>query len=439
MKRKVYAKAITIGLSAAVLIGMTGVPARAEENTITFTPVSSIKVGEELYGKFQYRNAEAGMTPTIQIAEKNNFITTGSGGGFPEYPSEGPVTLVFSNDYLFLSQAIYPGKVEAKCYANYDDYRDGKEAVATYPVEIESPVITTNLEETYYVNDTVNFQTKVTNVNLPDGDIAELQAIADSNVTGDFTYQAIIEVVEGQDNVVRENQDYSQALSSSEVLTFTGTGSITLKITYQPVQLGNGLKYPDDPWGWIDEDFKNLEEAIYKPETYVTIQVVDAKAALSDEINNAVNAGLEQSQYTAESWNTFDQALKNAQAVLAAADSTNEMYVQACQALKSAREGLVEVSDPTVTPEPEEPTVTPEPDENNPLTPDNVPQNPSDIDKKEDAEPVKADTVNGQAVKTQAVQTSDENNYFLLVTVAGIAMGLVVVLVYVKRWITARR
>ena len=78
-------------------------------------------------------------------------------------------------------------------------------------------------------------------------------------------------------------------------------------------------------------------------------------------------------------------------------------------------------------------------DGNNPLTPDNVLQNPSDTDKKEDAEPVKADTVNSQEVKTQAVQTSDENSYFLPVTVSGIAMGLGVVLVYVKRRITARR
>ena len=437
MKRKVYAKAVTMCLSAAMLIGMTGVSAKAEESTITFTPVSSIKVGEELWGQFQYHNAEAGMTPTIQIAEKNNFFTMGSGGGFPEYPSEGPVTLVFSDDYLALSQAVYPGIVEAKCYANYDDYREGKAAVASYPVEIESPVITTNLEETYYVNDTVDFQTEVTNVSLPEGDIAELQAIADSNVTGDFTYQATIEVVEGQDDVVIENEDCSQSLSSSETLTFTGTGSVTLKITYQPVRLGNGLKHPGDPW--IDEDFKNMEEAIYKPETYVTVQVVDAKAVLSDEINNTMNAGLEQSQYTAESWNTFDQALKNAQTVLAAADSTNEMYVQACQALKTAREGLVEVSEPIVTPEPEEPTVTPEPDENNPLTPDNISQTLSDTDKKEDAKPVKADTVNSQSVKTQAVQTSDENSYFLPITIAGIAMGLGLVLAYVKRRITVNR
>ena len=68
MKRKVYAKAVTMCLSAAMLIGMTGVSAKAEESTITFTPVSSIKIGEKLTGKFQYQNNPEGMTPTVNVA-----------------------------------------------------------------------------------------------------------------------------------------------------------------------------------------------------------------------------------------------------------------------------------------------------------------------------------------------------------------------------------
>ena len=436
MKRKVYAKAVTMCLSAAVLIGMTGVSAKAEENTITFTPVSSIKIGERLQGKFQYQNNPEGMTPvitTLKGENQNNFLYYGYGGLLPECPTNGVVTVAYG-----LGQAINIGAINVVCgLANNEE--SGYQHIATYTVEVEAPQITNNLEEVYYVNDTVDLRTKLENVVLPEGNIEELIANGNSNTTGEFTYQAQVEVAEGQDLVRKSNEDYSMALQSSETIEFLKEGTVTFKITYNPVILTAG-GVPSDPWYAYDREngVYYVKEA-YRPEIYVTVQVVDAKAVLSDEINNTVNAGLEQSQYTVESWNTFDQALKNAQAVLADPDSTNEMYVQACQALKSAREGLVEVSEPTVTPEPEEPTVTPEPDENNPLTPDSVPQNPSDTDKKEDAKPVKADTVNSQSVKTQAVQTSDENNSFLPVTIAGIAMGLGIVLAYVKRRITVNR
>lgn len=441
MKRKVYAKAVTMCLSAAMLIGMTGVSAKAEESTITFTPVSSIKIGEKLTGKFQYQNNPEGMTPTVNVASReywDNFIMYGHVRNLPECSSSGTVMFTYG-----VGQAINVGTVNVDCKLE-ETFGPGTQYIATYPVEIEEPVITNNLEETYYVNDIIEVQTQLENVVLPEGNIEELRATG--NINNVFTYQAQIDVVDGENLVEISEEDYSMALCSSQKVKFTGEGSITFKVQYKPVRIW--LPYGSNPDIWGDEMHENLYEVIYKPETYVTVQVVDAKASLSDEIDNAANAGLEQSQYTTESWNTFDQALKNAQAVLESPDSTNEMYVQACQTLKSAREGLVEVSEPIVTPEPEEPTVTPEPEEptvtpepsgNNPLTPDDVPQIPSDTDKKDDAEPVKADTVNSQAVKTQAVQTSDENSYFLPVTVSGIAMGLGVVLVYVKRRITARR
>lgn len=357
MKGKVYKKLVSACTAVLLLSCGIGSIAQAEES-ISFTPISSIKIGEELAGKPQYQNASEGMSPTIGFSKEdgNSFWLVGSGGPLPVFPSNGSTNLIFQQSELgtfgttYCSEAIKVGTVQAKCYATYDDCRMKKEPIATYPITIEEPIITTNANETYYVGDKVEFGTKLTNVALKEGNIEELKAVANPNITGFFTYQAQTEIIEGQNLVVSENADYSNALNSVEELSFIGEGNIKIKITYIPVGLWCGL---------TDEDSRDLSKEIYIPEKVVTIHVTDTKKTLNDEISNIMNQNLEQDKYTVESWNVFCSALENAKAVLDSDSATNEERINAYEALTMARDGL-KLKEPQPSDSTEEPSIQPQ-------------------------------------------------------------------------------
>lgn len=329
---------------SVVLLGVCNVNVAKAESSITFTPVTSIKLGEELRGKFQYQNASQGMVPTIGFSEEdgNKFWLVGSGGPTPEFPPSGNVTYIFqlSDDgSTYCSEAINVGTVQAKCYATYRDFSDKKEPIVTYPVTIETPVITASANERHYVGDEIEFNTKLTNVALKEGNIEELKAIGNPNETGSFTYQAKTEIIEGQDLVVSENADYSNALSSTEKLTFKGTGTVKIKVTYTPV-IFTWTGYYDSPTFGIDETGRDMREEIYKPETIITIKVAEAKETLNQQVTNVKSENLVEEKYTAETWKVFSVALAKAESVLAKENVTNEEYASAIEELKVARENL---------------------------------------------------------------------------------------------------
>ena len=340
MKGKIAKRLAKVCMMVLVLSCSLGSITQAEE-TISFTAVSSIKIGEELAGKIQYQNASEGMTPTIGLSKEDgeSFWLTGSGGPMPVFPSNGSTNLIFQQNELgttYCGEAIKVGTVQAKCYATYDDCWQKKEPIATYPITIEEPIITTNVKETCYVGDKVQFNTKLTNVALKEGKLEELKAIADPNITGFFTYQAKTEIIEGQNLVDSENTDYSNLLSSTEELSFTGEGNVKIKITYMPVSL---LDLPDG-YGLTDEDGRDLSKEIYIPEKIVTIHVADTKKMLNDEISNIMKQNLEEDKYTVESWNAFYSVLESAKSVLNSDSATNEERINAYEALIIAKDGL---------------------------------------------------------------------------------------------------
>lgn len=304
-----------------------------ESGELTFIPVSSIKLGESLTGKFLYRNASAGMYPEINLSKKdgNNFYLGGGGGGPTEFPSSGPVLLFREEgDGFYCGEAITPGLIQARCYANYNG--EESQPVAVYPVTIEEPVITTNVPEVCYIGDEIEFNTTLTNTVLPEGNIEELKA--DGGGQHSFTYEAKTEILEGEELVVKESSDYSNAMNSSEKLTFKGEGTVKIRITYTPVNLwetpGTGE--------WVDGSGRDMTEAIYKPGKTITLRVTTPGKALEEEIS--IGSKLNKADYTEDSWEIFARAFEKARAVFNDPASTDEDYKAAYEELKAAREGL---------------------------------------------------------------------------------------------------
>ena len=81
----------------------------------------------------------------------------------------------------------------------------------------------------------------------------------------EIVYRPVIEVVEGANLVSRSNQDYTNTLNSSENITFTGEGTVKIKITYEQLNtIPCCVKYRD-----------NKEDYFYSPEKIITVNVVD--------------------------------------------------------------------------------------------------------------------------------------------------------------------
>ena len=76
------------------------------------------------------------------------------------------------------------------------------------------------------------------------------------------------------------------------------------------------------------------------------VPVVD-KTALQNKVNEINGEGLEDADYTPESWQVLEDALEAAEAVLADADATQEEVDDALADLTDARDGLVPVVDKT--------------------------------------------------------------------------------------------
>ncbi len=348
MKRKISKKIMAMMILSVLVMGVCNVNVAKAQNSISFTPVSSIKLGEKLQGKFQYQNASSGMEMCLGISAEDSqkFWAVGSGGPIPESPANGTVDLVWSQTDLgttCMDMAINVGEITAKCYTSYDDLYAKNTPIATYKVNIEKPVISANVKEVCYVGDEVDFITTLTNTALREGNI---EAIKSSVTPNDlFTYQAKTEIIEGMDLVDSTNVDYSNALKSQEKLTFKSEGTVKIKVTYEPVRLGG--YYFDGVWD--DEDYKDLSEAIYKPETILTIKVAEAKKTLEQEVTNVKSEELVEEKYTEETWKAFSTALEKAESVLKKENATKEEYVAAIEELKVTKENLKTVEDNSST------------------------------------------------------------------------------------------
>lgn len=139
-----------------------------------------------------------------------------------------------------------------------------------YTVTVEEPIIQDNAPQTVEDGDSIYLQTELTNTALTNTDVAyyydsknyDVCLIEDSTHKAHVAaYQPSVEVIEGTELVEQSEQDYSNTLNSSEKLTFTGEGTVKLRIVYNQIVNCPSMEYSPD------------EYALYNPEKIVTIQV----------------------------------------------------------------------------------------------------------------------------------------------------------------------
>ena len=207
---------------------------------------------------------------------------------------------------------------------------------------VEEPIIQVNAPESIQVGETFHLTTELTNTALTNKDTAyylDENNYIDGELINDeihnaheVVYEPSVEILEGKNLVSQSDQDYSNTLKSSETLTFTGTGTVKLKVTYNQF---NTCRNQDD-------------SKLYNPEKIITIQVTeDGTTPIPEQPDKtqleklvSQNSNLQSSDYTSDSFQAYVEALKQANAVLENPDATQEEIDQAQKNLEDAIKNL---------------------------------------------------------------------------------------------------
>ena len=197
-----------------------------------------------------------------------------------------------------------------------------------------------NTDTAYYLDEkNYDFSSSLGSVRLP---MLKIDASLPSPHTP--AYQPSVEILEGGDIVKQAEQDYSNTLKSSERLTFTGTGTVKLKITYKQFVTCGPCQMLQDP----NNNYQVIGFRTYNPEKIVTIHVTkDGKPPILESPNKSdlqnlisQNSKLHASDYTTASYQAFSSALNHAKEVLNSPNATPEEVDKATEHLKKMIEGL---------------------------------------------------------------------------------------------------
>lgn len=350
MKKRILT-AVTLACSMLMSALVCAVPTHAQDTNLVFHQnKTSIKLGETLKGVFSYENAVAGVEQPylgLEVEDGSHFLGIGSGGPI-NAPESGNVFLYsVRNDRGTnrIDKSIKPGNVTINTYAYYSDFRNGQAPLSTFSLEIEEPVIQTNLESIYYVGEQVEFKTELSNTGYTKGNIQEKKdAVHNHQLYDKITYQASTEILEGQDIVTKENEDYSNALESSEKLTFTGTGTVKIKVTYNPVNLWGDYNRISDYNQTLDDCYHGEKIFTFNVTTRDAIKENENYKKLNDTISELENLDLYADKYTDESWLSYTASLADAKQILEKERLTEEDCINALNMLISAKENLADKS-----------------------------------------------------------------------------------------------
>lgn len=145
-----------------------------------------------------------------------------------------------------------------------------------YTFTVEEPVINTNLPKNVQVGTEMEMISSLDNTELKNMKVFDVKHAFDNQtyqITYPFGYQPRVEVITGNELVERSDGDYSNILSTSEKIKFTGAGTVTFKVTYELLPIADGV--PDA----IEE------EAIYNPEKTFTVEVV-SDSIINNEVSD---------------------------------------------------------------------------------------------------------------------------------------------------------
>lgn len=192
------------------------------------------------------------------------------------------------------------------------------DGIEPYAITIEEPVISTNLPKRVQVGSSMQMTTSLDNTMLEDKEISEIRNRGLYDLEAAIGYQPTVEIVSGADLVKRENGDYSNILSTSEDITFTGEGTVTFKVTYdmlpfEKVQSGENV-YVND-------------EVYYSPEATFSVDVVSElpSASITDKTEDSVTvdaSGLDADKICAE--NNVNTSNNDVDIVISQTDAAKE-------------------------------------------------------------------------------------------------------------------
>lgn len=133
-----------------------------------------------------------------------------------------------------------------------------------YQVIVEEPVIKTNAPTTVTIGSSIQLTTQLTNLNVSNKKIEDFKSaeVLNTDRSHAIGYRPSVEIIEGKSIVKQSEQDYTNTLNTLEKLTFTGEGTVKLKVKYEQIQtceIANEIGTP----------------ALYSPEKTFTIQVKD--------------------------------------------------------------------------------------------------------------------------------------------------------------------
>lgn len=267
--KKFISGILGVCLSIGILCGIpTNVSAASVDASVTNTLPDTMKVGQRLSGSITIQNLLPNenlwiVYPTfssglfLSTTFAGNTAVGGSGDSTPVMIADesGTCNLVHNySDYI----ATKPGTAQIDLvlsrfanengeYINYTGSEKGSIVNCDQTVKqitIETPIITHNAPTSVQAGETIQFNTEITNTAYQN------QTINSQEKSIPF-YMPSAEVIEGSGNIDRKNQDYTHTLTTSETISFNKPGTVSLKITYQPVSIAD-----------INDSYVNVEEWI---------------------------------------------------------------------------------------------------------------------------------------------------------------------------------
>ena len=324
--KNICAVALSLSLTAGI-----AVPVFAQETdsnvTVSYAMPASVKIGEwipDIPDENKSITLE-NLTPSTDVFLSLGDWKTGIGsfdqhGGWSGSKTTDENGKLITSDTFHTTESFYkPGTIRFQaqyCYSNDVLPTDGDYTKIGDPftVTVEEPVIQTNAPASIQSGDTLNFTTELTNTALVNKDTAYylnennysggMLVEDETHKTHEVAYQPSVEILEGKDIVSQSNQDYSNTLKSSETLTFTGTGTVKLKVIYKQF---NTCK-----------DCIQSDSELYNPEKVITIQVTEKATNITDSVSGIVISGNNlPNDVTLAVKSNDKQAVKNTETALA--------------------------------------------------------------------------------------------------------------------------
>ena len=324
--KNICAVALSLSLTAGI-----AVPVFAQETdsnvTVSYAMPASVKIGEwipDIPDENKSITLE-NLTPSTDVFLSLGDWKTGVGSFDQHGGWSGPETTdengkLVTSDTFHTTESFYkPGTIRFQaqyCYSNDVLPTDGDYTKIGDPftVTVEEPVIQTNAPSSVQSGDTLNLTTELTNTALVNQDTAYylnennysggMLVEDETHKTHEAAYQPSVEILEGKDIVSQSNQDYSNTLKSSETLTFTGSGTVKLKVTYKQF---NTCK-----------DCIQSDSKLYSPEKIITIQVTEKATNITDSVSGIVISGNNlPNDVTLAVKSNDKQAVKNTETALA--------------------------------------------------------------------------------------------------------------------------